>query len=202
MGKPSGRLDLARHGRGISIPEAEKPTKDAALRALEIDPQNSAAHVSMCFIYNNYDFDWSRSENSCRRGIELDPNNPKAHFAYAYMLARVERWDEMAEQMETAISLDPAEPWYIQVYGGYLIQARRFEEAEKQLKRAILINPDWGRAYRDLSKLYVELGRFDEALKLTEKWSKDPLFMAYICSDGQSPKSTGLSESVNRSRSV
>jgi Tfp pilus assembly protein PilF len=83
----------------ISIPEAEKPTREAAMRAIEIDPQNSAAHISMCFIHNNYDFDWSRSEDSCKRGIELDPNNAKGHFAYAYMLARVERWDEMAEQM-------------------------------------------------------------------------------------------------------
>ncbi len=134
----------------------------------------------MCFIYNNYDFDWSRSEDSCKRGIELDPNNAKAHFAYAYMLARVERWDEMAAQMETAISLDPAEPWWIQVYGGYLLQAHRFEEAEKQLKRAIVIDPNWRFAYRDLSNLYVELGRFDEALKLAEKWSNSPLSMAYI----------------------
>ncbi|MEO8435445.1 MAG: protein kinase [Pyrinomonadaceae bacterium] len=164
----------------ISIPEAEKPTREAAIRALEIDPQNSAAHVSMCFIYNNYDFDWARSENSCKRGIEIDPNNAKAHFAYAYMLARVERWDEMAGQMETAMRLDPAEPWWPSTYGQWLIQARRFEEAERQLKRAIVIDPNWRFAYRALSDLYVELGRFDEALKLAEKWSNNPLSMAYI----------------------
>jgi len=164
----------------ITTPEAEKPTREAAIRALEIDPWNSAAHISMCFIYNNYDFDWARSENSCKRGIELDPNNAKGHFAYAYMLARVERWDEMSRKMETAMSLDPAEPWWAEVYGGFLIQARRFEEAEKQLKRAILIDPNWRIAYWDLSKLYVELGRFDEALKLAEKWSNNPLSIAYI----------------------
>lgn len=162
------------------IPEVEKPTRDAAAKALEIDPQNSAAHTSMCFIYNNYDFDWTRSESECRRGIELDPNNPKAHFAYAYMLARVERWDEMSEQMQKAISLDPANPWWTEVYGGFLVQARRFEEAEKQLKRAIEIDPNWRYAYSDLAKLYVELGRFDEALELAEKKSKSPLFMTYI----------------------
>ena len=164
----------------IPVPEAEKPTRDAAIKALEIDPQNSAAHISMCFLHNNYDFDWSRSENSCRRGIELDPNNAKGHFAYAYMLARVGRWDEMSEQMETAISLDPAEPWWASVYGGFSIQARRFEQAEKHLKRAIEIDPNWRASYGGLSDLYVELGRFDEALKLAEKWKNDPLSIAYI----------------------
>lgn len=164
----------------ISVPEAEKPTREAAIRALEIDPQNSAAHISMCFIHNNYDFDWTRSENSCKRGIELDPNNAKGHFAYAYMLARVERWDEMAEQMETAMSLDPAEPWWASVYGSFLTQARRFEAAERQFKRAIEIDPNWRFAHRGLANLHVEHGRFDEALKLAEKWVNNPLFMAYI----------------------
>ncbi|MGI8837633.1 MAG: tetratricopeptide repeat protein [Pyrinomonadaceae bacterium] len=165
----------------ISISEAEKHTRDAALKALEIDPENSAAHVSMCFIYNNYDFDWARSEDSCKRGIELDPNNTKGHFAYAYVLSRVERWDEMAEQMETAMRLDPAEPWWPSVYGSFLIQARRFEEAEKQLKRAIEIDPNWRSSYSGLSDLYVELGRFDEALELREKKGfTGPLRTAYI----------------------
>ena len=162
------------------IPEVEKPTRDAAIKALEIDPQNSAAHVSMCFIYNNYDFDWARSESECKRGIELDPNNAKAHFAYAYMLARVERWNEVFEQMKMAISLDPANPWFTQVYGSHLMQARQFDEAEKQLKRAIEIDPNWFFAHRDLAYLYLELGRFDEALNIAEKWIEFPSTWAYI----------------------
>ncbi len=165
----------------ISIPEAEKHTRGAALRALEIDPQNAAAHISMCFIYNNYDFDWVRSENSCKRGIELDPNNAKGHFAYAYVLARLERWGEMAEQMETAMRLDPAEPWWPSVYGAYLIQAHRFEESERLLKRAIEIDPNWRSSYSNLSSLYVELGRYDEAIELREKKElTSPLRTAYI----------------------
>ncbi|HUR99097.1 MAG TPA: tetratricopeptide repeat protein, partial [Pyrinomonadaceae bacterium] len=141
---------------------------------------NSAAHVSLCFIYNNYDFDWTRSEEECKRGIELDPNYAKAHFAYAYMLARVERWDEMAEQMETSMRLDPAEPWWPSVYGSFLIQARRFEAAEKQLKRGIEIDPDWNSAHGGLLNLYVELGRFDQAFELAEKRKYTPVVMAYI----------------------
>ena len=164
----------------ISLGAAEKPSRHAALKALEIDPENSAAHVSMCFLRNIYDFDWAGSETSCKRGIELDPNNAKAHFAYAYVLSRLGRADEMTEQMEKAMRLDPAEPWWPQVYGAFLLQARRFEEAERQLKRAIVIDPNWRLAYAELSDLYVELGRFDEALKLTGEWSNNPLSMAYI----------------------
>jgi tetratricopeptide (TPR) repeat protein len=116
------------------------------------------------------------------------------------MLARVERWDEMSGQMETAMSLDPAEPWWAEVYGSFLIQARRFKEAEKQLKRAIEIDPNWRASYSGLSNLYVELGRFDEALKLAEKWNNHPLSIAYIYARmGNRQKALGF---LNRSSGI
>lgn len=165
----------------IGVAEAEKPTRDAAQRALAIDPDNGAAHMSMCFIQNNYGFDWESGENSCKRAIALDPNNAKAHFAYAYLLSRLERHDEMAEQMELAIKLDPAEPWWPSVYGGFLVQARRFNEAERYLKRAIEVDPNYMQTYGSLAELYVQLGRFDDALALRqEKRIDQPIRTAYI----------------------
>jgi TolB-like protein/Tfp pilus assembly protein PilF len=165
----------------IGVAEAEKPTRDAAHRALAIDPENGAAHMSMCFIQINYGFDWEAGENSCKRAIELDPNNAKAHFAYAYLLSRLVRHDEMAEQMEQAIKFDPAEPWWPSVYGSFLLQARRFQDAERYIARAIEVNPNYMQSYGSLSELYVELGRFDEALALREKKGMtNPIRTAYI----------------------
>jgi tetratricopeptide (TPR) repeat protein len=85
-------------------------------------------------------------------------------------------------------------------YGSFLIQARRFEEAEKQLKRATVIDPNWRMTYTSLSDLCVELGRFDEALKLSEKWRNSPLSMAYIYARmGNRQKALGfLKRSSNR----
>jgi tetratricopeptide (TPR) repeat protein len=150
----------------IRMHEAEKPTKDATNRALEIDPDNSAANVSMCFVKNNYDFDWVEGERYCKKGIELNPNNPKARLAYAFLLARLERWDEVFPQMEQAVRIDPAEPWWRSVYGGYMIQTRRFEEAEKQLSIGHDIGPDSSHTIGALCDLYTEIGRYDDALKL------------------------------------
>jgi Tfp pilus assembly protein PilF len=153
----------------VSPHEAEKPTREYAQKALDIDPQNSAAHVSMCFIHTNYGFDWAAGENSCKKGIELDPNNAKAHFAYAYLLARLERWDEMSEQMDHATRLDPGEPWWSSVYGNFLTQARRFDEAERSLQRAIRVDPNYRPTYVNLSRLRVEQGRYDEALAMLQQ---------------------------------
>ena len=165
----------------VRVREAEQPARAAALKALEIDPDISAAHVSMCFIHNNYDFDWVRGEAACRRGIDLDPNNAKARFAYAYLLARLERWAEVSQHMEQAMKVDPAEPWWPSVYGSFLIQARRFEESERNIQKAIAIDPNWAASYNNLLDLYVETGRYDAALDLyRSRQSLSPLTLSYI----------------------
>ena len=166
----------------ITASEAEKPTRAATLRALEIDPNNAAAHISMCFVRNNYDFDWAAGEASCKRGIELDPNNAKGHFAYAYLLSRSGRHSEIDAHMRNAMRLDPAEAWWPSVYGSMLIQAGRFEEAEKQIMRAIEVDPTYNPSFYALGDLYTEQGRFDDAIKAREKAGAGPtsLKVAYI----------------------
>ena len=178
----------------VGVKEAEGPAREAALRALELDPNSSAAHVSMCFIHNNYDFNWVEGEAACRRGIKFDPNNAKAHFAYAYLLARLERWEEMSAQMEQAMRLDPAEPWWPSVFGNFLIQAGRFDEAEKNIQRSITIDPKYSPSYWALTDLYVETGRYDAALDLYQsRGFSNSLTLSYIYTrKGDRPKALEL----------
>jgi tetratricopeptide (TPR) repeat protein len=152
----------------MRMSEARDPTKNATAKALSIDPDNSAGNVSMCFVENNYDFDWAAGEKACRRGIELDPNNSKAHFAYAFMLARLERWDDMAAQMDEAMRVDPVQPWWPAVYADWLTQAHRYNEVPKLLDRALEIDPNWEMAKFGRMNLYIALGKYDEALKLAD----------------------------------
>ena len=165
----------------IGVKDAEAPARAAAIRALELDPNSSAAHVSMCFIHNNYDFNWVDGEAACKKGIEFDPNNAKAHFAYAYLLARMERWDEMSVEMEKAIRLDPAEPWWPGVFGAFLIQAGRLDEAQKNLQRSNAVDPNWTPGIIDRTDLYVEQGRYDDAIEISSSTGvPDPLTLSYI----------------------
>lgn len=150
----------------MRMSEAQRPTREATNRALAIDPDNSAANVSKCFVANNYDFDWVNGERYCRRGIELDHNNATAHFAYAFMLARLERWDQVTTQMEEAMRVDPAQPWWPAVYGDWLTQAHRYDDASKMLDRALKIDPNWEMANFGRMNLYIANQKYDEALKL------------------------------------
>jgi TolB-like protein/Tfp pilus assembly protein PilF len=149
----------------LRMSEARQPTKDAAQKALEIDADSAAGHIAMCFYKNNYEFDWAGGEEHCKRGIELAPRNGTAHFAYAFLLSRLERWDEMSAQMEEAMRLDPDEPWWPSVYGDFLVEAGRLEKVSSLFDRAHQMDPRWG----DYSVLYRAQGKFDEALKIAEE---------------------------------
>ena len=151
---------------------AKEPTRKAAERALEIDPDNAAGHIAMCFYENNYTFDWAAGEKHCKRGIELSPGNGKAHFAYAFLLARQERWEDMSAQMEEAMRVDPDEAWWPFVHGSFLITAGRPDQALGMFDRANALAERWGarsQRWAARSERYMVEGKYEDALSAAEK---------------------------------
>jgi len=71
----------------IKAPQDAFPlARDAALRALALDPLSAEAHASLGHIHFQYDRDWSASEREFLRAIELNPNYANAHHWYALSL--------------------------------------------------------------------------------------------------------------------
>ena len=64
----------------------ESPSRAAALRALELDPQLAEAHVSTGRIKFWYDWDWTGAEKDFGRALEIDPNNLDAHFFHGHVV--------------------------------------------------------------------------------------------------------------------
>jgi type IV pilus assembly protein PilF len=52
----------------------------------------------------------------------------------------------------------------------------RFEESEKEFKRALEMNPDYSEAMTNLGAVYLQRGRFSEAVPLLAKAAADPLY--------------------------
>ncbi|MGZ6125459.1 MAG: tetratricopeptide repeat protein, partial [Myxococcales bacterium] len=56
----------------------------------------------------------------------------------------------------------------------------RPEEAEKEFKRALEMRPDYAEAMNNLGALYIQRGRFNEAVPPLEKAAKDPLYKSRV----------------------
>jgi len=71
--------------------------------------------------------------------------------------------------MERAEQLDPASSYIQSAFGRMLYRARNYPEAEAHLKRATELEPLNYAAYGRLVDVYVEMGRWDDAIAMAEK---------------------------------
>jgi serine/threonine protein kinase/tetratricopeptide (TPR) repeat protein len=145
--------------------------RDAALKAVELDPQLPEAHVALGFV-KTHDWDWAGAEQELTRALALDPNSARAHQEYADLLMALERHDEAIREIQRAEQLDPLSSDIQSRYGRVLYRARKYEEALPHLQQAIELDPNPGNSmpYWVLGELYGQMGRYDEAIASFKKF--------------------------------
>ena len=81
--------------------------RDAALKALQLDPSLAEAHAALGMVAGNYDYDWPTAEREYKKAFELNPSYASAHQYYALGLMAHGRFAEAKTQLDTARRLDP-----------------------------------------------------------------------------------------------
>jgi TolB-like protein/Tfp pilus assembly protein PilF len=154
------------------IPQAEAlpKAKAAAEKALGIDDTLAEAHASLGLIAPFFDWDWREAEQQFRRAIELNPNYATAHHWYGdgYLMP-MGRIDEALAEVRRARELDPLSPIIITDVGKELYLARRYDEALAELQKALELNPNFISAEKWLASVYMDKGKYKEALALVER---------------------------------
>ena len=148
-------------------PEFYPKSKTAALRALELDPNEAQAHASLGFVLFNHEWDWEGAERSIQRALALDPNSH--HWIYAMFLVAVGRYDEAITHYQQAQERNPLSP----ILKGQLAYAYscagRHDEAIAELEKLqARIGPDsdWLRAA--FGELYLTKSMYPEAIAALE----------------------------------
>ena len=143
---------------------------DNALKAVALDPQLAEAHIALGLV-KIFDWDWAGTEQEITRALELDPNSAEAHRTYGELLSALERHAEAIREMQRAEELDPLSSVIQSRYARALWRARKYEEAVLHVQRAIELDPNPGNVmpYWILGDLYVEMGRYDEAIASLKK---------------------------------
>ncbi len=135
--------------------------KEAALKAIELDPSLSEAHGSLALVLQEYDFNFAEAEKEYRLAIGLNPNNAIAHEYYGALLAQMSRHVEAEVQCLRAIELDPLSPIGAWFYPMALYLERRFDDAAKQAYRVLELDPNFSAAHLILSFIYKARGEFE-----------------------------------------
>jgi serine/threonine protein kinase/Tol biopolymer transport system component/tetratricopeptide (TPR) repeat protein len=153
------------------LPPAEcfASAKDAARKALELDPTLAEAHAALGFAQWAYDRDWEGAERSMARAIELDPDYPTAHQWYAYLASARGRHEEALGRIERAQKLNPFASLLVASSGFVCYNARLFDRCLQELQRAVRMEPKDYISQQGFAWAYGQLGRHTEAVAAAEK---------------------------------
>lgn len=137
--------------------------REAAIKALQIDPDLGEAHATLGYV-SHYDWEWADAEKSLRRAIALNPSYALARIWYANLLSSLRRLDEATEQALIARELDPLSTIVATNVGWVYHRAGRHAEAIAEYERALRLDPTYLQAHMRLTDSYIELRRFDQAI--------------------------------------
>ncbi|HWN99209.1 MAG TPA: tetratricopeptide repeat protein [Blastocatellia bacterium] len=155
----------------ISPPGEVLPlAREAAERALNIDPNLAEAHASLGKVFTEYYWDFQRAEKEFQRAIELKPKYANAHHWYTNLLvASGARFDEAVSEATRALELDQHSAVIGTQLGSVLYRARRYDEGIAALQKTLETEPNHVTAHYFLGLCYLKLERRDEALAEFQK---------------------------------
>ena len=142
--------------------------KEAAQRAVELDPNLASAHVKLGYVRLFYDWDWAAAEKEYRHALEINPSLPDAQLGYADYLATLGHFDEALSRVQQAYLYDPLaiesrkEALWIYYFSG------RMPETIDQCKKATELAPADGVPYIVLDIAYARLGNRAETLRVAD----------------------------------
>jgi tetratricopeptide (TPR) repeat protein len=146
---------------------------DAAEKALQLDPNNAEALVSLATTKFRSMWDFAGADRDYRRAFALNPNYATGHEWYADLLRCMGRWNESRREIELAYKLDPLSPAINAMMCYSLYYERRYKEAIAFSRRASKLDPSLA-APSCVAYSYFSLGNIAGTIELM-KQTKGPL---------------------------
>ena len=128
--------------------------KNAAVRALELDPDSAEALGALGF-YAYYNFDFIKAYEHFDQALELEPNNPIVLDILAQAGLDVGYLDEARQHITKAIALDPLVAVYQNIQGWSYGAIGDRENALASLEKAMELDPTLPYPYRITIVLYA-----------------------------------------------
>jgi len=140
----------------------------AVIKALELDPNLSEAHILLGVIKANFDWDFAGAEKAYKEAIRLRPNCVLAHQWYAVFLSNQGRHEEAITEIKTCRGLDPLSPGVSANVGALLYFARRYDLALEELNASLRAHPSYFANYYYLGLVDIQMEQNGKAIKAFE----------------------------------
>jgi TolB-like protein/Tfp pilus assembly protein PilF len=156
-------FSLARNTAALSPKEAGAKARQAAEKAVDIDPSLAEAHASLGNVLLVFEWDFPAAEREFRRAINLNPSYPYAHQWYAELLSSTGRYEEAIQQNQKAVELEPGSIHRLNLGLSYML-AGRYADAEQEFRKTLDMEPGYAIAHYSHAHLLVRENKFNEAV--------------------------------------
>lgn len=177
---------------------ASPRARDAALKALQFDPQLAEAHLAMGMVRAYYDWDFAGAEESYLRALSLNPSLLGGHYHYAWLLELQQRNDEALLHGRLAKELNPLSAFYSAWLAYQYLEAGETRLAIDEAEETLSLSPGYQPAVLVLGLAYADLGRLERALSIHEAlignpfWGWGPALTFAAAGDDAQAESVGL----------
>ena len=155
---------------GADRREAGSKAKEAALKALRLDPNVAEAHAALGKVLFFSEIDLAGATREYKRAIELKPNDADAHHWFSNdSLAALGQFDEAIAEGKRSVELDPLSVVINADLGETFFYARRFDESVAQLRKTLEIDPTSFYAHYNLGIALQAKGDLSGAITEYEK---------------------------------
>ena len=149
--------------------------KEAAERALQIDPDLPEAHVALGHYYYHVKFDFESALEELAIAQKTQQNNSDVFLLISAIKRRQGKWNQSAINSKKAVELNPRSPEIAFNHASTLVCLREYSEAERYYNRAISLNPENAHIYNHKVILYfLWEGNTNKARATLEEASKNP----------------------------
>jgi tetratricopeptide (TPR) repeat protein len=138
--------------------------RQAAAKALSLDPTLAEAHASLGIIDLRYEWRPESAEQHFERAIALKPSHAAAHQWYGECLTAMTRFDRAIAELKLAQELDPLSLIINSVLGGVFFFARQYQRAIEQCRNTLAMESNYWLALFFLALSYEASGTSAEAI--------------------------------------
>ena len=144
--------------------EALPRAREAAEKALQLDPSLVEPHALLAMWHWWYDRDYAAVRRELQTALTMQPELAATYQFKGWFLVGIGQVDEGLAAARRAVELDPLSSETNGFLGVNLYLARRHDEAIKQLRTTVSTNPDYWYPRLWLGRAYAHTGRFSEAV--------------------------------------
>ena len=156
---------------GIMPAHAAMPqVREAARRALDIDPSLPEAHAMLGVVAGLYDYDWRQADRHFRLAVNHEPLSAFVRSVWAmYYLVPMRRHGDALQELQRALEEDPLHLPTRHAKATCLLLMGRLEESEAELRQILELDETFSAAWGILASACALQGRVAEALEHAEK---------------------------------